>query len=65
MQTAYERIEKFEDHFGISQLISILKISESSVRRLIKKGVIYFYFTSGIYYFKKDQIKKFLEQEAQ
>lgn len=64
MGTAFERIEEFEDHFGISQLMSILKKSLSSVRRLIKKKKIFFYFTSGIYYFKKNQIKSFLEQEA-
>ncbi|MGL5779280.1 hypothetical protein [Cetobacterium sp.] len=62
--TAFERIEKFEDHFGISQLMTILKISDSSVRRLIKKNTFNFYLTSDIYYFKKDQIKFFLEQEA-
>lgn len=64
MKTAFERIEEFEDHFGISQLMSILKKSESSVRRLIKKNTIRFYLTSDTYYFKKDQIKIFLEQKA-
>ena len=64
MQTAYERIEEFDDHFGVSQLMTILRKSESTVRRLIKKNTICFYYTSGIYYFKKEEIKTFLEREA-
>ncbi|WP_297432208.1 helix-turn-helix domain-containing protein [uncultured Cetobacterium sp.] len=64
MKTSYEKIDEFGDHFGVSQLMDILNQSESSIRRLIQKKTIPFYFTSNTYYFKKNHIKFFLGQEA-
>ena len=64
MKTAYERLENFNDYFGISQLMSILNNSDSTVRRLIKNKEIPCYFTSNIYYFKKESIESFLAEEG-
>lgn len=64
METFFDLVHLLNDFFGIKQLMQFLKKSDSTIRRIIHSNKLISYKTSNIYYFKKEDLIKFLMTEA-
>lgn len=62
MKTLYEIIDSYPDYFGLDKFQELLSCSDSTARRILKKNLIAATNVGNIYYFKKSDVKKFLEE---